>query len=261
MLDAFQSFIDSDSDWERYWGSSENPSKTPEEYSLECEVKLINQINRCPKEPIEAADKGTVINELVDMIIHRRKTNLDGLTISSDGLTVVAEYNGFSWIFDRSQIYLLASLFPNAISQFLCEAPLKTSMGNVLLYGYIDEWCGNKIYDIKTTSSYQFGKFERKWQRHLYPYAVIESGMATEIESFEYTVATLATTKSEPPITFMKIIPEVYTYNHEQSRVALIEICERFIEWLESRREYITDRRIFGGTNPEGYIGTPIVLI
>ena len=64
-LDAFQAFLDAEYDWGQWWGNSEEPVKSAEEYAAECEKKLIDQINRCPKEPIEAADRGTVVNEIV----------------------------------------------------------------------------------------------------------------------------------------------------------------------------------------------------
>mgnify|MGYP006992075337 CR=1 FL=1 len=49
-----------------------------------------------------------------------------------------------------------------------------------------------------------------------------------------------------------------YTYRHKQATEKLRAIIEHFIWWLNLRKQYITDQRIFGGVNPEGYVGTPI---
>lgn len=260
-LDAFQSFLDAEYDWGQWWGNSDEPAKSAEEYAAECEKKLIDQINRCPKEPIEAADKGTVANEIVDCIIHERKPQ-NGIalkTVTLDGTRfIIGSMNGFIWLFDSTLFFELSQRYPNAISQYLCGAPLQTSKGLVWLYGYPDEWIGDKIYDLKTCKDYQFGKYSRKWQKHLYPYAVVESGDCTEITEFEYTAVKLSEPTQKCPIIHGEIYPEVYTNDHEQNRCLLQGICEQFIGWLEYRRVFITDAKIFGGENPEGYVGEPI---
>ena len=262
QLDAFQSFLDAEYDWGQWWGNSEEPAKSAEEYAAECEKKLIDQINRCPKEPIEAADKGTAINEVVDMLIHRRNCDIPGMTVEPNceahPYSVKVDYNGFSWFFSTALLSDLYKRYPNAISQYPCGAPLQTSKGLVWLYGYLDEWVAYKISDLKTTGEYHFGKYERKWQKHVYPYAVVESGDCTEIKEFEYTAVKLSEPTKKDPIIHGEIYPEVYTNDHEQNRLLLQDICERFIEWLEYRRQFITDRKIFGGENPEGYVGEPI---
>ena len=261
QLDAFQAFLDAEYDWAQWWGNSEEPVKSAEEYAAECEKKLIDQINRCPKEPIEAADKGTVVNEIVDCLIHGR-TPQNGIALRSIELGkarfIIGSLNGFIWLFDISFLSQLAARFTNAISQYPCGAPLQTSKGLVWLYGYLDEWVAYKISDIKTTGEYHFGKYERKWQKHVYPYAVVESGDCAEIQEFEYTAVKLSKPTEKDPIIHGEIYPEVYTNDHEQNRRMLQGICEQFIEWLECRREFITDRRIFGDENPEGYVGVPV---
>lgn len=259
QLDAFQFFLDAEYDWGQWWGSSDEPVKSASEYAAECEKKLIDQINRCPRDPIEAADKGTAINELVDMLIHCRDCEISDMTVEQVKLHAVKVcYNGFSWIFDTRFLLDLAKRYPNAISQYPCGAPLQTSKGLVWLYGYPDELVAYKISDLKTTGEYHFGKYERKWQKHVYPYAVVESGDCTEIKEFEYTAVKLSEPTKKDPVIHGEIYPEVYTNDHEQNRRLLQGICERFVEWLEYRRQFITDRKIFGGENPEGYVGEPI---
>lgn len=262
LLDSFTDLVNAESDWGQLWGNSQVPSKTAEEYALECEKRLIDQINRCPKEPNEAADKGTCFNAVVDSLIHGNNSVDDKVSIGyvqiNGTWAIMASMNSFSFLFDKGLCMYLATRFKGALSQYLCEAPLQTSKGVVLLYGYLDEWVGCRISDIKTTGDYKFGKYGRKWQRHVYPYAVVESGECTEIAEFEYTAVELSAPSAKRPIITGEVFPEVYTYDHEQSRAALRAVCESFIEWLEYRRHLITDQRIFGGENPHGYAGVPV---
>ena len=261
QLDAYQDLLDAEYLWWQFWGGSEDPAKSVEEFTAECEKKLIDMINRCPKEPIEVADRGTAVNEVVDMLIHRRKCEIEGMSVEppceEHPLSVKVDYNGFSWQFS-TDFFSVYRRFPGAISQYLCGAPLQTRKGLVWLYGYLDEWCGNKISDLKTTKQYSFGKYERKWQKHVYPYAIVESGDCTEITEFEYTAIKLSEPTEKNPIIYGEIYPEVYTYDHEQSRRLLQYHCESFIDWLAHRREFITDAKIFGGENPPGYVGIPV---
>lgn len=74
LLDAYRNYLDSDDIWERYWGNSENPPHTPEEFKQQKYEDLINRINRVPFEN-EATAKGTAFNELVDAMIEKRKPN------------------------------------------------------------------------------------------------------------------------------------------------------------------------------------------
>lgn len=262
QLDAFQSFLDAEYDWGQWWGNSEEPAKSVEEYAAECEKNLIDQINRCPKEPIEAADRGTCFNAVIDILIHPEQKISDEINVESvkfgEEWAIAASMNGFYFPFDRELCYEVAHRFRGSISQYPCGAPLQTNKGLVWLYGYPDEWCGDKISDIKTTGEYHFGKYERKWQKHVYPYAVVESGDCTEIKEFEYTAVKLSEPTKKDPVIHGEIYPEVYTNDHEQNRRLLQDVCERFIEWLEYRRSFITGRKIFGGENPEGYVGEPI---
>ena len=46
LLDAFTSYLKSDAIWERYWGFSENPPHTPEEFRQQQFQSLIDTINR-----------------------------------------------------------------------------------------------------------------------------------------------------------------------------------------------------------------------
>ena len=48
LLDSFTSYLRSDAIWERYWGFSENPPHTPDEFKELQFQSLIDTINRVP---------------------------------------------------------------------------------------------------------------------------------------------------------------------------------------------------------------------
>lgn len=282
LLDKFQDLCDyrevAAQDWNRVSESAhargEHRDKEVGDYKLsedemhaKLEAELIDSINRCPHEPREAADKGTAFNEVVDCLIENRNSDKVGLrrhyTLQETGHPgpldgVEASLNGFTFVFDLELCRRTASTFRGSLCQYLAEATMETSCGTVELYGFIDEWVGDRIYDIKTTSRYEFGKFERRWQRHLYPWCVVESGMAQSIREFTYWVVEWAYQRPYEPLTAKGIYPETYTYDHTESGLLLRSHVERFISWLEYRRDFITDRRIFGGENPKDYHGVAV---
>ena len=277
LLDKFQDLLDYETVAEERWNLVSNAAKkrgefadrevgdyklTPDEMYAKIECELINTINRCPKEPSEAADKGTAFNEIVDCLIENRRSSNPEVDIQTVERTpghkvIRARINSFVFDFDIDFCRRVAADFAGSLTQFCVDALMPTSFGPVNLYGFIDEWVGSEITDIKTTSSYEWGKFERKWQRHLYPWAVVESGQATEITQFTYYALEWSNRKGEPLIA-RGPYRETYSYDHAQSGQLLCDHIEQFITWLEFRKAYITDRRIFGGVNPDGYQGVPI---
>ena len=252
LLDKFQSVLDVDTAVEEWWNldSEGEYRETADEMSDRLEKELIDCINRVPHEPIEAADKGTCFNEVIDCLISRRKCSVVGMDIQSEELgeypVITAKYNGFTFHYDKEMCKSVAKCYEGAISQHLCSAVLPTRYGDVELYGYADEIKGDVVYDIKTTGRYDFGKYGKGWQRHVYPWCLVESGEVTDVQAFVYDVYVWHGGTSRTPVLTSTWYPELYKYNHMQSGVALREICERFIEWLEAHRDAITDRKIFG---------------
>lgn len=251
VLDKFQSYLDVDVAVEEFWNlDSEGEYKeTADEMSDRLEKELLDAVNRVPREPSEAADKGTCFNEVVDCLISHRKCEYEGMDIRSEKRAempvIVANLNGFEFVYDLDTCKDAALYFDGAISQHQCCAILPTKYGDVELYGYVDEIKGDMVYDIKTTSRYEFGKYGGGWQRHLYPYCLVESGEMKEVAAFEYTAFVWSGGSSRNPVLSAKMYPELYTYDHAQSSLALREICERFIEWLEVHRAEITNKKIF----------------
>lgn len=278
ILDKFQSFVDMTTedyfyqDEQGAWHKNYNESTGEYHYSDEevyelSKQELINAINRV-RAVSEAASKGTAFNELVDALIHNKKSeSLETIRVYYDTngnylrshvplnqqifkfVGIEARLDGFQFDFSIDLIKEAADYLKGSLSQVYTSAIIETKYGNVELYGYIDELRHNKVYDLKTTKKYEFGKYSKYWQRHLYPYCLIESGACTEIESFEFTCYQLSGGTEKTPMITGKKYPEVYNYNHEQSKALLKAHCERFIEFLEENKELITDKKIFGGEN------------
>lgn len=157
--------------------------------------------------------------------------------------------DGFEFYFDKELCMNCADYFKDATSQHYTSAMIDTSYGRVMLYGYVDELIRDKIYDIKTTKSYTFGNYKDYWQRHVYPYCLIESKDCTSIKAFEFSVYQLKGGGPRSPLIKGDFYKEVYDYDHKRSTDYIRQHCERFIEFLEEHREMITDKKIFGGSN------------
>lgn len=249
LLDAFQDYLDAETTWEKYWGNSDEPSISLDEYLVKAEADLIDKINRVPCEPIEAADKGTCFNEIIDRINSggqsinpevsvKTVTPIEGV---ADVPTIEAATENFTFHFDIATCRQAAGYFVDAIPQHYCNAVLPTRYGDVELYGYADEIRGDKVFDIKTTKQYEYGKFSKKWQKELYPYCLVESGEMESVYEFEYTVFLLS--QKEP--FSARMYREIYIYNHSVAKQRLALICEHFIEFLLNNKSLITDTKIF----------------
>ena len=273
VLDKFQKFLDSDLVAEEFWNKdSEGDYKlSPEEMAVQLEQELLDCINRVPHDPSEAADKGTAFNEVIDCIIENHPCEREDMEIRADvqmeegypceqepnsgevqyNITaypfIGVQFNGWDFHFSAALCKDVAQYFKGCIPQDTCSAILPTIYGDVELYGHVDYINMSKINDLKTTKNYTFGNYEKYWQRHLYPYCLIESGEMEEVTEFEFTVVKWRELKNKP--ISGDIFKEVYTYSHEASTKALRGICEAFIEWLEANRHRITDKKIFGGEN------------
>ena len=219
-----------------------------EEMDALLEQELIDKINRVSQEPSEAASKGTIFNEIVDCIIEHRACHHEGWTVESvadengNKTAIHGALDGFNFYFDAAFCKQVAAYFADALPQYYIEAVLPVRYGNVLLYGWIDELCKDVVKDIKTTKRYEFGQYQHYWQRHVYPYCLIEHGDCKTIKGFEFTVIKWAGRANKLAGEMFK---EYYTYDHCESSSLLRQECERFIEWLEQNRNKITNLKIF----------------
>lgn len=242
---------------EQGWHLNYNEADGTYRYSQEemdalLEQELIDKINRVPQEPSEAASKGTIFNEVIDCIIERRACHRDGWTVESiadeqgNKTTIHGALDGFDFYFDAAFCKQVAQYFAGALPQYYVEAVMPVRYGNVKLYGWIDELCKDVVKDIKTTKRYDFGQYSHYWQRHVYPYCLIESGDSKAIKGFEFTVVKWASGTKYNPVISGEMYKEYYTYDHCESSALIRQECERFIEWLEINKDKITDKKIFG---------------
>lgn len=231
ILDAYQNYLNSDSLWNQFYGSSENPTYSIEEYETKSFKELIDRINRVSFES-EAADKGTAFNEVVDCLIENRKSNKMEI-ISDKNLGIISvNYKTYNFIFDLNLCLEFASYFKGALTQQFVKSYIETSFGMVELYGYIDELLPMSVHDIKTTGQYKAFKFRDHWQHIVYPYCLMQNG--SDVRTFEYNVTDFKNTYTES-----------YTFVPERDIERLKEHCESFIQFLESTMELITDKKIF----------------
>lgn len=276
LLDKFQSFVETTAEDYFYqdehgnWHKNYNESTGEYHYS-DAEVhelakkELIDFINRV-RSVSEAASKGTAFNELVDALITNKKSevletkkvyyDVNGNILMSELplnqqifklVGVEAKLDGFSFIFDINLIKEAAEYLKGSLNQVYTSARIETKYGEVELYGYIDELRKNVVYDLKTTKKYEFGKYKKYWQQHVYPYCLVESGACTDIDYFEFTCYQLSGGTEKTKLITGKKFPEVYKYQHEYSKGLIKAQCERLIEFLEENFESITDKKVFGG--------------
>lgn len=239
LLDAFQGYISSSEIYQEYWGMSDDPKKSEEEFEQEQFQSLINRINRVPMkwEDSEAADKGTAFNEVIDCVMANKKSDKMTLASNKNAGIITAEYNKRTFIYPITLIMEFVNYYKGGQSNVFTEGTLPTKYGDVVLYGYIDELMPFKIHDIKTTSKYKVGKFRNGWQHIVYPYCLSQDG--NNINEFEYNVAVLGTNNNYSTFT------EFYRFISGRNEVILTSHVEALIDFLESNRNLITDTKIF----------------
>jgi len=262
LLDKFEKYLRADEEVEEFWNIDNETGeykRSPDEIEAELKQSLLDAINRVPFES-EAADKGTAFNAIIDCYVHNKKhvpnernpyqivgdTEANTIQVYFPPTDIAPERN---FLFDRNWCIEQANYFTDSLSQIFVSAILPTQYGDVELYGYIDELRRDIVYDIKTTSKYEFGKYGHGWQRHVYPYCLIASGQMESVKAFEFTAYKMKGGTSRTPLISGVQYPEYYTYNHEQTVKQLTAHCERFIAFLEANKTLITDKKIFGGDN------------
>lgn len=229
LLDAFQQYLDSEKLWNQFYGFSDDPKISLDEYEEKSFKELIDKINRVPFDS-EAADKGTAFNEVVDCIIENRKSDKMEISVQDSNIHVLYKERHFDFPILLCKEF--AGYFNGALTQQNVEAKLPTIYGDVLLYGYIDELMPLSVHDIKTTGQYSAFKFRDHFQHLVYPYCLIQNG--NDIRIFEYNVTDFKNTYTES-----------YTFVPERDIPILTNHVERLIEFLEQNRDLITDRKVF----------------
>lgn len=250
LLDKYESYINSSRIYNEYWGFSENPPHTEDEFQEKQRLSLIDTINRVPFES-EDADRGTAFNEVVDCIVNRSFQEIQpGVFLHNAGKVVtvilnekqeaISCINGRTFILPLTMCKEFANYFKEATTQVLAEGILPTIYGDVLLYGYIDELMPFSVHDIKMTKRYSVGKFKHNWQHLVYPFCLNQQG--NSINDFEYNVAHINILKSG---FFYESYTEHYAYVEDRDLPRLTNHVEGLIEFIEDHKDVITDKKIF----------------
>ena len=237
LLDTYEGYINSSRIYQTYWGFSIDPPKTEEEFEKEQFQSLIDRINRVPFDS-EPADRGTSFNEVIDCIITKSVSEKVQMKSDKQSNTITVNYNNRTFVFPLDQCLNVAKGYQGAVPQVLTKGHLETKYGLVELYGYIDELMPLQIVDIKTTSKYSAFKFKDNWQHKVYPYCLSCEGI--NIPDFTYDVYVMNKSNS-----ITESHQEFYSFVPERDIPSLINHCEGMIEFIETNRHLITDKKIF----------------
>lgn len=251
LLDSFQNYLDSEKNWEEFYGGSEEPSISLDDYNKQAEQELIDRINRVPFES-EAADRGTAFNEVIDCLILGRQSEREGMAIRSCKKEdkIIAEYKGAEYHFSLPLCTTLAKVYAGSIPQYKCCGVIDTKYGNVTLYGFLDELLPTRIVDLKTTTNYSAFKFRNHWQHIVYPYCLSCEGV--EVYDFDYDVIKFSSKKiTETAYTYYK---EHYSFDKTRDAARLRLHIESFIEFINAHKEQITDKKITNSLEGEDEI-------
>lgn len=193
--------------------------------SENAEQEFIDKINRVPvtdEDALERMNKGTALNNLIDSIvmcgydkIYPEVTTFDGIEFKTDVVTECAEY------------------LAGASAQHRTETTIICNGSEVLLYGVVDYIKLNRAIDLKSTSTYDLGKYKNSMQRHLYPLSLCNEGIM--VDEFEFVVTD-----------FKSVFKEPYKVDLTESLSILTEHCLLLIDFIEARKDLITDKKIFG---------------
>ena len=240
LIDSYESYLSSEDTWLRYWGNSDTPAKTIEQFEQEQFQNLIDKINRIPMrwEDSEKADRGTAFGEIVDCVVANRKSDVMEMVSDKETGFIRATHNKRTFEFPIDICREFADYFKGAQSQVRVSAVLPTQYGNVEVYGVIDELMPTCIHDIKTTGSYEAWKFKESAQRLIYPYCLNENGC--DVRNFEFNILLITERKAG---NFYDSFTEYYNYNHCSDSELLKSKVEKFIEFLEDNRNLITDKK------------------
>lgn len=234
LLNTYQNYVDAETLWSKFWGSSDDPQITVEDYCEQTRKDLIDTINRVPFDS-EAADKGKAFNEVIDCLIEHRQSNKMEIVSDKNTDTIKVNFNNRTFYFPLTFCVEFSKRYDWGICQHYTSAELLTSFGTVKLYGFTDVIIPNKIIDIKVTGKYEAFKFRDSWQHKVYPYCLEQEGYV--LDSFRYDVVVFGKNKTE-------VFEEDYVYRHETAVPELIDICEGLITFVNTYRNEITDKKI-----------------
>ncbi len=239
LLDKFASYINSSQIYQEYYGFAESPEVSEEEFEQQKFRELINGINRVPFES-EAADKGTMFNEVIDCIVENRKSDKMQIVKNDAAPAIQVHWKNWMHSFNVEDCKTIGKSLKGATCQDYQEGFIETKYGFVKLYGFSDFILPFRIVDLKTTGKYTAFKFRNNWQHIVYPFLLHYNGIF--ISDFTYLI--YKWTKSGGDF-----FEEEYTYNQETDLPKLVDFVEMFVEFLENNNHLITDQKIFNYRN------------
>jgi hypothetical protein len=145
----------------------------------------------------------------------QRGVSFEGALLKGDGEEV----------FPASILAQMRAKLPNRFkTQFYTSVVVR----DIEIYGFVDVVAGNRAIDIKTTSSYQPDKFLHNHQ-NLYLLGL----KRWNIKQLDYLITD-----------FEEVYTETYYYDTYDFEPLLNELFQ-FVDFLETNREQITDKKIF----------------
>jgi hypothetical protein len=184
--------------------------------SIEKEQELIDKINRVKFEKTNQVQLGLAFEGLINSIIKGEgfMTEYDGFTFKEDVIKSVLHEIGE----DEMQKHVSEVININGV--------------DVNFYGFVDYYRPSVITDLKTGAKYKLGKYKFYTQRHIYPLCI------PDVKKFTFLFTD-----------FEGVVKEPYFFSKRESLKVLSEIVPRFIDFIESKRDIITDTKIFGDGN------------
>ena len=174
LMNAFGNWLNASEIYERYWGSSNAPALTEQEFVEKQKAELLAYINKEPQPLNEAADRGTCLNEIVDCLIGAEPNpSVWWDKVNGD---YEAERNGFHFVFDAQLVEDIQLFMRNGIPQYHLSNVYSPAGCNysINLHGYADYIFPTQIWDLKTTNKYEGEKYMNNWQRFVYPVIALD---------------------------------------------------------------------------------------
>lgn len=215
-------------------------AETPEDWQQR-RLELLDSVNRVKIVPTEQMSMGTALNNAVDDEIKRRK--FDGYNLSGGSDTVAAVADGRRFVFAASLVEAIADYLGDAVPQVYSEWVLQTLYGEVKLYGYADYVNHDKVVDLKRVTTYTLGKYANKWQKHVYPLTLVNSGCVESLDEFTYLAAEVKTGRDG--VVRGILCPETYKVDLHDSAVKVRNLLETaVIPFLINNKDYIINEKI-----------------